>query len=307
MEIIQTPSASKHDVLTGLLALREKTPALENIFDAFSPLLKAQEDGRILLEKWSDFEIPEADALRFEQGVPILAGMDMPNLGNFFPEIFWTMTTALAKGMPAIADKVTAIIDALKDSDSLNELARSVWEEDNNAIEVFAKDANVDIAILTILGSLSLKPFMNRMKDEAAVEIENMFWNKGYCPICGCFPDMSLLKKQLTENAEYMAGHGGQRWMHCSCCDHQWRIKRNICPWCDSEDYKKLSYLQSEETKTERADICDTCKRYYVTIDTRDLTEMPDPRIAPLSLVHLDVKAQEEGYEPMAETLWNSL
>ncbi|WP_031482819.1 formate dehydrogenase accessory protein FdhE [Maridesulfovibrio frigidus] len=307
MENIQSPSTSKHDVLTGLLALREQTPALENIFDAFGPILKAQEDGRILLEKWNDFKTPEADALRFEQGVPILAGMDMPSLDNYFSKIFWNMASALAEGMPAIADKVTDIIDALKDSDSLNDLARCVWEEDNNAIEVFAKEASVDITILTILGSLSLKPFMNRMKDEAAVKIENMVWNKGYCPICGCFPDMSLLKKKITENAEYMAGHGGQRWMHCSCCDHQWRIKRNICPWCDSEDYKKLSYLQSEETKTERADICDTCKRYYVTIDTRDLTEMPDPRIAPLSLVHLDVKAQEEGYEPMAETLWNSL
>ncbi|SDK36690.1 FdhE protein [Maridesulfovibrio ferrireducens] len=307
MNNIQSPSSSQRDVRTGLLALREQTPALENIFDAFGPIAKAHEDGCNLLVKWNNFILPEADALRFEQGVPLLADMDMPDFEQYYSEIFWLLSKAVAEGMPALSDKISVITDALQGSEYVNELARAVWDENNGVFEGLAKKLSLDGSVLMMLASLAIKPFMNRMKDEAALKIEKMQWDKGYCPICGSFPDMSLLKKKLTENAEYMAGHGGQRWMHCSCCDHQWRIKRNICPWCESEDYKKLKYFQSEERKTERFDVCDSCKHYFVTIDTRELAEMPDARIAPLGLVYLDIKAQEEEYQPMAETPWNVL
>lgn len=303
----QSPSSSKHDVRTGLLALREQTPALENIFDAFGPIAMAQEDGYKLIEKWKNFTLPEADALRFEQGVPLFSDMDMPDFEDYYADVFWATSIAVAEGMPALAERVSMIRSDLQGRADMNELARAVWEEDHEIIESIAKELNLDGSVLFMLASLAIKPFMSRLKNEAIAKIEKLQWNKGYCPICGSFPDMALLKKQLTENAEYMAGHGGQRWMHCSCCDHQWRIKRNICPWCESEDYSKLRYLQSDERKTERVDICDSCKHYFVTIDTRELSEMPDARIAPLGLVYLDIKAQEEDFTPMAQTPWNVL
>lgn len=299
-------SKKKRDVQAGLLALRKKTPALENIFEAFGPLVQAQEKGSELLEDWSDFILPEPYAPRFEQGVPLLSEMELPELGGLYSEIFHIVAEAVAAGMPAISEQISEIKAVLKDADNINDLAKAIWDEDSAQLEELLKNWNADPQTLIFLGTMSLKPFMVRMEIDAAKAIEDMQWTKGYCPICGTFPDMSLLKKSGDNNA-YLKSHGGQRWMHCSCCSHEWRIKRNMCPWCESEDYDKLRYIQAEGHINERVDVCDTCKHYFVTIDTRELVEAPDLRIAPLGLVHLDIKAQQEEFKPMAETPWNVL
>ncbi|WP_027722099.1 formate dehydrogenase accessory protein FdhE [Maridesulfovibrio zosterae] len=306
MNKIKSKSKKKRDVQSGLLYLRKKTPALENIFDAFGPLVQAQEKGYELLEDWTGFILPEAYAPRFEQGVPLLSEMDLPELGDLYSDIFISVSEAVAKGMPSISNQITEIIRAVKDAENINDLAKATWSEDLVLIDQLVEKWKVDRQTLLFLATMALKPFMGRMEVDAARLIENMVWTKGYCPVCGTFPDMSLLKKSGDDNA-YLKSHGGQRWMHCSCCGHEWRIKRNMCPWCESEDYEKLRYLQDEESKNERVDVCDTCKHYYVTIDTRELMEEPDQRIAPLGLVHLDIRAQEEEYRPMAEVPWNIL
>ncbi|CCO24133.1 formate dehydrogenase accessory protein FdhE [Maridesulfovibrio hydrothermalis] len=303
MKKVKPLSKNKRDVQAGLLALRKKMPALENIFDAFGPLVQAQEKAVISLEDWK-FTLPAAYAPRFEQGVPFLSDMEFPELGEYYSEIFSLMASAIAEGMPALTDIVGKITKSIQNIDNINDLAKAIWDEDSNGLVQLVKDLDVDQDTLVFIGTMSLKPFMVRMEADAAKVIETMLWLKGYCPICGTFPDISLLRKSGDDNA-YLKSHGGQRWMHCSCCGHEWRFKRNMCPWCESEDYKKLRYLQSEERQTERVDVCDTCKHYFVTIDTRELTEAPDPRIAPLGLVHLDIRAQEKKYKPMAETPWN--
>ncbi|WP_432737457.1 formate dehydrogenase accessory protein FdhE [Maridesulfovibrio sp. FT414] len=296
----------KRDVQAGLLALRKRMPALENIFDAFGPLVKAQEKADELLESWEGFIIPDAYAPRFEQGVPLLAEMKMPEPGELYREVFKLMAAAVVEGLPACADKGDEIAAAADDADNLNELAQALWDEESDQIFALAEEWSVDEQMLAFVGMLSLKAFMVRMESESAKKIEHMQWLKGYCPVCGTFPDMALLKRSGEDNA-YLKSHGGQRWLHCSGCGHEWRFKRNMCPWCESEDYSKLRYMQSDENTNERVDMCDSCKHYFVTIDTRELVEEPDPRVAPLGLVHLDIRAQEEEYMPMAETPWNVL
>lgn len=216
------------------------------------------------------------------------------------------MAEAVAAGMPNITEHISDITSALKNTENVNDLAKAIWDEDGPLLEKLIENLKVDSQTLVFLGTVSLKPFMVRMEADSAKAIENMQWSKGYCPVCGTFPDLSLLKKSGDDNA-YLKSHGGQRWLHCSCCSHEWRFKRNMCPWCESEDYEKLRYLQADEIKNERVDVCDCCNRYFVTIDTRELVVSPDPRVAPLGLVHLDIKAQEEEYIPMAETPWNVL
>ncbi|WP_320169615.1 formate dehydrogenase accessory protein FdhE [Maridesulfovibrio sp.] len=299
-------SKKKHDVQAGLMALRKRLPALENIFDAFGPLLVAQEKADELLEGWSGFILPEVYAPRFEQGVALLDGMECPEVGDLYKDVFKLTAEAVSAGMPAVAGSIETILSAVEKADDFNRLAKAVWDADSHTVESLADAWKVDGQLLAFIGSFSLKPFMVRMEHEAADKISNMQWLKGYCPICGTFPDMSLLKRSGEDNA-YLKSHGGQRWMHCSCCGHEWRFKRNMCPWCESEDYDKLRYLQSDESKNERVDICDNCKHYFVTIDTRELVDEPDPRVAPLGLVHLDIRAQEDEFMPITETPWNML
>ncbi len=296
----------KRDVQAGLLSMRKRMPALENIFDAFGPLLSAQEKAEELLVKWDSFIIPEVYAPRFEQGVPLLAEMELPDLGEYYREIFKLMASAVAEGMPAMADKSRAVCAVAEDTENLTDLAKALWEEDQELLFSLAEEWNADEQMLAFVGILSLKPFMLRMEGEAAEKIVNMQWLKGYCPVCGTFPDLALLKKSGDDNA-YLKSHGAQRWLHCSGCGHEWRFKRNKCAWCENEDHEKMRYFQSQERANERVYVCDSCKHYSVSIDTRELVEDPDPRVAPLGLVYLDIRAQEEDFIPMAETPWNAL
>lgn len=297
---------NKHDVQAGLLALRKRLPALENIFDAFGPMLSAQEKADEILADWNDFTVPDAYAPRFEQGVPLFAEMSLPDLGDYYREVFKLMAAAVAEGMPAMSEKSVVLLQVAEDTVNLNDLAKAIWDEDQEAVFSLAEEWNADEQMLVFAGSLALKSFMARMESRAADKIENMQWLKGYCPVCGTFPDLALLKKSGEDNA-YLKSHGGQRWLHCSGCGHEWRFKRNMCPWCENEDHEKMRYLQAQERANERVYVCESCRHYSVTVDTRELVEEPDPRVAPLGLVYLDIRAQEEEFMPMAETPWNVL
>ena len=294
----------KHDVQAGLLTLRKRMPALENIFDAFGPLLIAQEKAEEILADWDGYRIPESYAPRFEQGVHLLADMELPDLGEKYREVFMLVAEAVSEGIPAIAKQADQIVTAVGEVENFNDMAKAIWEEDEKLLLGLIEEWKADDQVLAFLGTLALKPFMVRMEPEAAKAVASMQWHKGYCPVCGTFPDLALLRKSGDDNA-YLKSHGGQRWLHCSCCGHEWRFKRNTCPWCENEDHEKLRYLQAEERNNERVDVCKSCNHYFVTIDTRELTEQPDPRVAPLGLVHLDIKAQEENFLPMTETPWN--
>jgi FdhE protein len=296
----------KHDVQAGLLALRKKMPALENIFDAFGPLVVALEKADDLLVDWDGYVLPEAYAPRFEQGVPLMTEMDLPQFGAKYREVFMLMVDAIAEGLPAISAQVDDIRQVAEVADDFDNLAKFLWFEKEKQLHKLFDKWKVSGQILAFIGTLALKPFMVAMEPKAAAAIASMAWHKGYCPVCGTFPDLALLRKSGDDNA-YLKSHGGQRWLHCSCCGHEWRFKRNTCPWCENEDHEKLRYLQAEERQNERVDVCDNCKHYFVTIDTRELTDQPDPRVAPLGLVHLDIKAQEENYRPIAEMPWNVL
>ncbi|GKT18769.1 formate dehydrogenase accessory protein FdhE, partial [Aduncisulcus paluster] len=88
-------------------------PALENIFDAFGPLVIALEEADDLLADWNDYEIPEAYAPRFEQGVALLSDMELPDLGEKYREVFMLVAGAIAEGLPAISKEVDEIVVAV--------------------------------------------------------------------------------------------------------------------------------------------------------------------------------------------------
>ena len=125
-----------------------------------------------------------------------------------------------------------------------------------------------------------------------------------YCPSCGAPPSIAILRKG-GEDDGFLTNHGGQRWLHCSRCATEWRFKRHACPHCGSEEGKDLKYYQPERHNGERADVCGACGRYLLAVDVRELVEEPEPDVAALGLIPLDMAMQRQGYEPLAPTTWN--
>jgi FdhE protein len=78
-----------------------------------------------------------------------------------------------------------------------------------------------------------------------------------------------------------------------------------MCPFCENDDQSKLELYFSEDRKFERAELCHNCKKYLVSIDTRNMVQQPAAQVAALGMIYLDFLAQEKGFAPGAVCAWN--
>ncbi|MCG8425836.1 MAG: formate dehydrogenase accessory protein FdhE [Chromatiales bacterium] len=109
--------------------------------------------------------------------------------------------------------------------------------------------------------------------------------DEGYCPVCGGAPALAIL-----------GGEAGKRSFNCARCTHTWEVNRRFCPHCNNRESKTLGYFYAETEKEFRVDICDQCKKYIKTVDTRDLPRKIYPPMELVATLHLDMKATENGY-----------
>lgn len=83
----------------------------------------------------------------------------------------------------------------------------------------------------------------------------------------------------------------------CSFCWHPWSGKRVFGPFCENRDSKTQHYFYNEEEKEIRVDLCDSCKKYLKTLDSRETEHMIYTSLEQIASLHLDYKAKEKGYE----------
>ncbi|MCK9233305.1 MAG: formate dehydrogenase accessory protein FdhE, partial [Syntrophales bacterium] len=120
-------------------------------------------------------------------------------------------------------------------------------------------------------------------------------WEQGYCPCCGTFPSLSVIKEKL-----------GERLLHCSGCGHDWRFSRVTCPACGHEGQKGMDFFYIEGQVQESVFTCDRCRRYLVTLSRMSDLNDRDLDVSALGLVHLDCILQDKHFTPMTVTDWNT-
>jgi FdhE protein len=147
------------------------------------------------------------------------------------------------------------------------------------------------IVLKFILGQI-VKPFVEKRTEALRPLIEELDWERGYCPICGAYPELSFLQ-----------GEEGQRWLRCSLCGYYWRFDRMACPYCgEVSESKELICLDGAEHQW--AELCRGCHRYIVGIDLRRESGVT-AEVAAIGMIHLDIIAQRKGLFPIAECAWN--
>jgi FdhE protein len=274
--------------------MRDDLPQLANVFDAFKGLLAAQAALKAELPaiNMDDLRI---DPVQYSQGVPILGADSFTLSRDDLKKASESLMPAMEEGFPKIKDQLTAIKESIENKDQDLEVnLAALWTAGNEAIEQIASNLGVDARILEfVLGQLA-KPYAQKLTESLPAFPEELQWHKGYCPICGSWPEMGFLQ-----------GKEGHRWLRCSFCGHEWTFMRTKCPFCESEDQEKLELLFSEDRVTERAELCYACMKYLVSIDLRDRVDDVVLEAAPLGLVYLDVLAQDKGFSPGAICGWN--
>jgi len=132
----------------------------------------------------------------------------------------------------------------------------------------------------------TLKPFLAGYSQALISSVEQEFWHRGYCPICGGSPDLAFLHKEY-----------GARWLLCSRCDSEWLFQRLECPYCDTKEQSALAFF-TDEKELYRLYVCEQCKCYLKAIDLRKADSEILLPLERLYTMDLDSQAKEYGYSP---------
>ena len=132
----------------------------------------------------------------------------------------------------------------------------------------------------------SLRPALERVVVAYGDVVAKSEWSEGYCPICGREPKIGEIRDDE-----------GNRYLFCNQCGFEWKYRWIKCPFCGNEEQQTLAYFTIEEDDRYRVDVCNECKRYIKIVDFRDTREKADLDVEDIATLHLDMLANDEGYD----------
>jgi len=119
----------------------------------------------------------------------------------------------------------------------------------------------------------------------------------GICPQCGGLPQLSY----FALSGEALVS--GPRYLVCARCSHNWVFSRMTCAACGEHHTHRLPiYQEGEYLPHLRADACESCHHYLLTIDLRKDTRAV-PIVDELAGLPLDLYAQERGMTKITPNL----
>jgi FdhE protein len=278
----QTPDQVKRAVDTVI----KKNPAYSDMLGFYGRLFEAQEESKSRL-RIEPLQIPDdVRAVKAQEKFPLIEIKDFVYDKVESANLFVAIGKLAKEANPKLAASASILLKAVDknlDPDSLF----SAFLNGNEALfENISIELEIEKQVLGFITYNSLKPCLCTGADQLSAYLsKDDPWLKGYCPICGSAPILSILEGE------------GARSLICSFCWHSWPVKRVYCPFCDNSDNKNLHYLYSEEEKDSRVDLCDKCSKYLKTLDTREADRLIYPPLEQVSTLHLDLKAREEGFE----------
>ena len=274
-------------------AIKALRPAYKDLLAFYEKLFLAQEATKSHI-RLQPIEIPEdLLAVKRKERFPLIARK------NFTVDI--KASEALLREICRLAGEANEVMahDSVKLMDALDRgtvdaptLLSKTLSEDDIYFDETAKSLEIDKEVLLFVAHGSIGPSLSLCAEQLATYLDkDTLWGKGYCPVCGSPPAISILRGE------------GERFLFCSFCDHEWHSQRIYCPFCENKDQKTLHYFFSEEEEEYRVNVCDKCKRYIKTVDTREIKRSVYPFLEQVATLHLDIIAQNHGLQS-GHPLW---
>lgn len=289
-----------------LARTRGEAPQLAPILDSFGAVLA--ERGRLRAELAGRVpQVPAPGRDRLASGAPTLLDADLAGLAPFLEESAARLLPAMAAAFPALAPDLGRLAAALAGKRlDLGAGLEALLRGDGAALERMAAAVDTAEPVLRFALAQAVRPVLECAQQDVARAVREAKWLSGRCPSCGSAPDLALFLAGEQEPSEFIKNHGGQRWLRCSLCGMSWRFKRIACPECGTEEPGDLEFFTIEGRDHEKAHACKKCRRYVVGMDVRELVEVPDPDVAALAMLPLDILVQAKGFAPLAPTPANT-
>jgi FdhE protein len=247
--------------------LASQIPAAAQVLRFYVPIVRFQEE----LYRWLTAASLPAASLSFKEALE-------PSLTS---QLRTLLAVAEGHGPDVIANTARELQE--EDDDSHSILLHTFWMGGNGAPP--------ETGAQYFLARALLQPYAEFIRSK--IEISTLTHTPCLCPLCNRKPGMGVLRP---------LGDGGQRFLLCSLCLHEWEFRRIVCPGCGEEDHAKLPVYRAEEFSYMRVECCDTCKTY---IKTADLTEngLAVPVVDEMAAISLDLWAQRQGYSKLQVNL----
>ncbi len=266
---------------------QNENPAYAEMLKFYGPLFIAQEESKIRLQI-EPLQIPhDILNLKKREQFPLVEVKDFTYDVAESTDLFMTILNLARESNPKLAESATKISRALDTNLKPDRLIKALLNGNEALYENLAEKLQIEKQILGLLAYNSVKPSLSTAAEQLAAYLKPKDpWLKGYCPICGSAPILSFLDDE------------GARTLICSFCWHNWQAKRVYCPFCENSDNNELQYLYNEDERELRIDLCNKCRRYSKSIDTRKTDRLIYAPLEQVTTLHLDIKAREEGFEP---------
>jgi FdhE protein len=278
-----TPDQVKRAVDSAL----QTNPAYADMLGFYGRLFKAQEECKSRLQV-DPLQIPDdVLAVKAQEKFPLIEIKQFVIDEVESTHLFFTIAKLAEEANAKLASSATLLLKAVNTNLKPASLFNAFLNGNEALFENISQELEIEKQVLGFITYNSLKPCLSMGAVQLSAYLsKDQPWLKGYCPICGSAPILSILEGE------------GARSLICSFCWHAWSVKRVYCPFCDNSDNNDLHYLFSEEEKELRVDLCDKCNKYLKTLDTRRADRLIYPPLEQISTLHLDIKAREEGFEP---------
>jgi FdhE protein len=274
---------------------QQERPHYREILDLYVQIIEAYEKVLPHIQ----IAVPEVDKklmkARLDKGLPLLGREGFALDREAAYKLFYALCAVGQQTTSKMKEEIPRITAAVE----AGELdLRELFSKHSDGLHVGheAERCGLDTGILAFLVQASIKPSVIVQMEQLRGALDLEGWLKGECPLCGSAPQMALLRDE-----------GGKRYLQCSFCGYQWRWERIACPSCNNKDFNLLHYLYAEDEEAYRVDLCDQCKGYIKTVDSRKLDYEPYIDLEDIVTIHLDILAVEKGYRRTAPTPWGPL
>ncbi len=271
--------------------LKKKRSGYGEILNFYQKVREEQEKIKSSLKFEPIHLKKEWKELLAKEGFSLIQKEDFPFDIEASVKLFQILSQIGKDANPHMAEQVKKIEETIgKKRMDLKKILSQGFNEQK--IEKVANEFLFDKKVFLFLTYNSIRPSIEAGIEQLINEIDTNTWLKGFCPICGSLPLLSLLKEEV-----------GKRSLLCSFCGYQWRIERLFCPFCNNKEQESLHYFYAEGEETYRIDLCDKCHQYIKTIDLRNIEEL-HLVLEDLATLHLDILASQKGYKRPIPTPW---
>jgi len=218
---------------------------------------------------------------KLERGVPLLDGEAIPISSSLLP-IFDRLAVAWLAD-PTLGRSVEALLTAARGGGlNVEQVLAEALAGHTDHLASLAESVDVPPVLLESLADLAVRPLLVRLADRLKLALALGRWMRGYCPICGDWPQCGV---DEATNVRLLCGRCLTSWA--------WRPPR--CPFEPDGQmtvFASMTVVDSGHWSVAR---CDSSQHYLKFADASGPNTLADVLLADLETWQLDRAAVKRG------------